>query len=246
MNEPVLLRVLDGLIAVRDHVVLVGGTAHRLFPLHPLGAEPSHELLSTEDIDFAAPLELGHSGAGDLVASEQAAGHLLVIDTDLETIFGGVAERCMTDVVKQRGGAHQPPRQGPLALGHQIGPLDEKGVEDAAGEVHGAESVAEAAVLGTRVDEEGEAELVDPAQSLHRPAADQSRLERIGVEKTVDRVAEAEHGRFRRSVAFRMRRQVAEGRQCLQELQAAAQDAGELFAAGEGRLGEEGLLACRG
>jgi hypothetical protein len=86
MNEPVLLRVLDGLIAVRDHVVLVGGTAHRLFPLHPLGAEPSHELLSTEDIDFAAPLELGHSGAGDLVASLAKVG--------FEEEVGGAERAC--------------------------------------------------------------------------------------------------------------------------------------------------------
>lgn len=67
MTERVLGRALVALAAVRDRLVVVGGTAHRLFPLHELGREPGHQLLVTEDVDFAAPLELQHDGGRDLL-----------------------------------------------------------------------------------------------------------------------------------------------------------------------------------
>jgi hypothetical protein len=74
MTERVLGRALEALSPVRDRLVVVGGTAHRLFPLHELGRQPSHELLVTEDVDLAAPLELQHGGGSDLADRLMRAG----------------------------------------------------------------------------------------------------------------------------------------------------------------------------
>src|SRR6185436_16992168 len=94
----------------------------------------------------------------DLGEVEEAPGHLLMVDLLLEQLIGRVAERSVPDVVEEGGGARQPPlaaagagREEPLALGAE-------GVIDPAGEMHGAQHVAEAAVLGAGEDKEREAE----------------------------------------------------------------------------------------
>lgn len=74
MNEPTLERALACLAPALGSLVVVGGTAHRLFPLHELGSQPDHELLTTEDVDLAAPLELGWSCGVDLLGCLRAAG----------------------------------------------------------------------------------------------------------------------------------------------------------------------------
>jgi hypothetical protein len=58
--------------------------------------------------------------------------------------------------------------------------------------VHGAQGVAEAAVLGAGEDQEGEAELMDEAQALHGAAVDQRRFQRVGADEAMDRVAQGE------------------------------------------------------
>jgi len=74
VTEEALLRAMSALEAVRDHLVVVGGTAHRLFPLHPLGRDPGFPLLATEDVDFAAPLGLQHDGSRALLNRLVEAG----------------------------------------------------------------------------------------------------------------------------------------------------------------------------
>ncbi len=74
MNEPTLLRAAESLSGALDRLVVVGGTAHRLFPMHALANAPVHELLTTEDVDFAAPLELAHDGSRELLDRLVAAG----------------------------------------------------------------------------------------------------------------------------------------------------------------------------
>ena len=74
MNEPILVQALAALAPVREHLVVVGGTAHRLFPLHVYGEALDHELLTTEDVDLAAPLQLAQAGGEDLAARLRAAG----------------------------------------------------------------------------------------------------------------------------------------------------------------------------
>lgn len=74
MTENVLERALQALASVADRLVVVGGTAHRLFPLHELGRDPGYELLVTEDVDVAAPLELQHDGGRDLLDRLLRAG----------------------------------------------------------------------------------------------------------------------------------------------------------------------------
>ena len=116
--------------------------------------------------------------------------------------------------VSRRSGAARAAGQQPLALGAQ-------GVVDPAGEVHGADHVAEAAVLGAGEDQEGEAELVDEAQPLHRPAVDQRGLQRIGADEAVDRIADGQHGRgARSSVALGVDAPAAEGPQQVDDLPA--------------------------
>lgn len=74
MTDAALLRAMRALEDVQDHLVVVGGTAHRLFPLHPLAQDPGFDLLTTEDIDFAAPLELQHDGSRQLLDRLLEAG----------------------------------------------------------------------------------------------------------------------------------------------------------------------------
>jgi hypothetical protein len=74
VNEPTLERAVSSLTAVLDRIVVVGGTAHRLFPMHPLAGSPVAPLLTTEDVDFAAPLELEHDGSRELLEKLIAAG----------------------------------------------------------------------------------------------------------------------------------------------------------------------------
>ena len=114
----------------------------------------------------------------DLGEREQAPGHLLVVDPPLEQLFGRVAERSVPHVVEEGGGAREPPLAAAGAGGEEPRALGAERVVDPAGEMHGAQHVAEAAVLGAGEDQEREAELVDEAQPLHRPAVDQRRLQR--------------------------------------------------------------------
>jgi hypothetical protein len=62
LNEELLIRGLTALEPVRSDLVLVGGTAHRLFRLHDLAEAPNSEPLTTEDVDFAAPSGLQQKG----------------------------------------------------------------------------------------------------------------------------------------------------------------------------------------
>ena len=55
-------------------LVVVGGTAHRVFPRHPRGRDPGFALLTTQDVDVAAALELHADGSLDLREKLQQAG----------------------------------------------------------------------------------------------------------------------------------------------------------------------------
>ena len=164
------------------------GREQPLRSVEPVGEQPDH--VGTLDA-VAEALE----DAADLVAGEQAPAHLLVVDSVLEQILGPVAERGVAEVVEQSGGPDQatgaPPRAG--IERHLLGPR--QGVVDAAGEVHRAEGVAEAAVLGAWEYEMGQAELADGTQALHRLGADQRRLQFVGLDEAVDGIAEGEDGR---------------------------------------------------
>jgi len=74
MAERLLEEALAALATVKDQLVVVGGTAHRLFPLHELGQAPRFELLTTEDVDIVAPLELQHDGGSHLLHCLKEAG----------------------------------------------------------------------------------------------------------------------------------------------------------------------------
>lgn len=74
MSERTLELALASLRSVLDRLVVVGGTAHRLFPMHPLANPLDAPLLTTEDVDFAAPLELEHDGSRELLARLTRAG----------------------------------------------------------------------------------------------------------------------------------------------------------------------------
>ena len=76
MNEPVLVRALGQLQSLGDRLVVVGGSAHRLFPSHELGAAPPWELLTTEDVDVAArrDLELTHANGDEILTALRTAG----------------------------------------------------------------------------------------------------------------------------------------------------------------------------
>ncbi len=54
--------------------MIVGGSASRLFPHHPLGCDRGYELLTTEDLDIAMPLEVHVAGGVDLLANLTANG----------------------------------------------------------------------------------------------------------------------------------------------------------------------------
>ena len=74
MTERTLERALSCLVPVRERLVVIGGAAHRLFPQHELGQDPGFELLTTEDVDLAAPLELQHDGSRELLERLEKAG----------------------------------------------------------------------------------------------------------------------------------------------------------------------------
>lgn len=74
MTDRTLALALKCLEPVRRHLVVIGGTAHRMFPLHELGRDPGCELLTTEDVDLAAPLELRHDGSRELLNRLEEAG----------------------------------------------------------------------------------------------------------------------------------------------------------------------------
>lgn len=74
MTERALLLAMRALETVRGHLVVIDGTAHRLFLLHPLAQDPGFDLLMTEDIDLAAPLELQHDGSRQLLDRLLTAG----------------------------------------------------------------------------------------------------------------------------------------------------------------------------
>ncbi len=74
MTERALIRALETLGPIRSRLVVVGGAAHRLFPLHALGRESGFELLTTDDIDLAVPLELAHDAPPGLRDRLEAAG----------------------------------------------------------------------------------------------------------------------------------------------------------------------------
>jgi hypothetical protein len=62
-TEKALHIALAAMAAVRERLVVVGGTAQRLFLEHPLAGQPPFELLTTEDVDLAAPAELAFQGS---------------------------------------------------------------------------------------------------------------------------------------------------------------------------------------
>lgn len=74
MTERALKRAFECLQSIGESLVLVGGTAHRLFPLHELGTSPGFDLLTTEDVDIAAALELELDGGQDLLDRLLQAG----------------------------------------------------------------------------------------------------------------------------------------------------------------------------
>jgi hypothetical protein len=117
-----------------------------------------------------------------------------VIEPFGEELLGRVAEGRVADVVEEGGGSHQPSRAALLARLEWAAAALRQGVKDPAGELHRAQAVAEAAVLGAGEDQEGQTELPDPAQPLQWPAVDQRRFQRVGADEAVDRIAEREGG----------------------------------------------------
>lgn len=73
-HEEALARALQCLAPVCERLVVVGGAAHRLFPLHELASAPGFELLTTEDVDFVTPLDLAYDGSPELVDRLAQAG----------------------------------------------------------------------------------------------------------------------------------------------------------------------------
>jgi hypothetical protein len=64
--EEALRLALDALDPIRESLVVVGGTAHRLFPRHDKALPLDHEPLTTEDVDIALPVELASRSLPDL------------------------------------------------------------------------------------------------------------------------------------------------------------------------------------
>lgn len=74
MGERILVAALRALEPVADQLVVVGGTAHRLFLQHPFARDPGFDVLTTEDVDLAAPLELVHPGSTEFLDRLGAEG----------------------------------------------------------------------------------------------------------------------------------------------------------------------------
>ena len=112
-----------------------------------------------------------------------------MVDVLLEETLRRVAEWRVADVVDQgRGadGAAVDAAGGGLQKAWLFG---RQRVVDPAGEVHGAQHVAKTAVLGARKNQVRKPELMNRAQPLDGPRADQGLFEGIGVDKAVDRIA---------------------------------------------------------
>lgn len=74
IEDRVLLDAWRALAPVADRIVVIGGSAHRLFGHHPLAEGTDFELLTTEDVDIATPLELVTRGSRELLERLQAHG----------------------------------------------------------------------------------------------------------------------------------------------------------------------------
>lgn len=74
LNEVALARALIALEEVRERLVVVGGTAHRLYARHPLARETGQMPLTTEDVDLAAPGDLSSTRDQRLLQGLLAAG----------------------------------------------------------------------------------------------------------------------------------------------------------------------------
>ena len=103
---------------------------------------------------------------------------------------------CVADVVHQRGDAHQPPLAAVGSRRQQAAALGRQGVVDPARQVHGAEGMAEATVLGPGKDQKGQSELADEPQPLQGSTLDQSCLELVGADEAVDWIAKRKHQVF--------------------------------------------------
>lgn len=79
MSERVLVAAWRALEPVADRLVVIGGNAHRLFPRHELASGVEFELLGTEDVDIAAPLDLLHPDPTELHDRLEAAGFAMKI-----------------------------------------------------------------------------------------------------------------------------------------------------------------------
>ena len=154
---------------------------------------------------------------------DQVLRDLLVIEPEggLQVLLvAEVAERAVTDVVQQAGKAHRLFDDGQRRCRRLH--LDERRVDvlgQLPGEVHHAQAVREAAVLGRREDPPRALQLVDALESLHPRAVDDVRLGDLsgsrqrdaqvavqGVGDEVDVVVGELHARARASLAASARR----------------------------------------
>ena len=111
-----------------------------------------------------------------------------MIDATLEQLLGGVTERSVPDVVKQRCRPHQSSvPTPPVGVEQAVAPQRHR-IVDPAGELHGSDGMTESAVLGSRKDQIGESQLPNRAQSLQRAAVDQRSFQRIGIDEPVNRI----------------------------------------------------------
>ena len=124
----------------------------------------------------------------DLIEMEQPGGHVFVVDTVFEQIFGRVAKRRVPDIVQQSCGADEPALRALRVRLENLRILRRQRIVDLAGQLHRPENVAEAAVLGAGINEVRKAELMDRSQPLQRSAVDQRLLEPICVDEAVDGV----------------------------------------------------------
>ncbi|MBI1383166.1 MAG: hypothetical protein GC161_19025 [Planctomycetaceae bacterium] len=73
-GETTLERALAALSPYFPGLVIIGGTAHRLFELHPLASRGAHEFLTTEDVDIASSAGLASAGDTRLIDALRQAG----------------------------------------------------------------------------------------------------------------------------------------------------------------------------
>src|SRR6185312_11446552 len=122
------LRVLGGENGVEQPLQVVGAVAHAAEQavaqqvVHLVHVELAGDDLRQQpfggraaageqagDVRGADPLAVSAEDLLDLLGAQQAAGHLLVVDAALEEILRRVAEGRVAKVVKQGGGAGDPP-----------------------------------------------------------------------------------------------------------------------------------------